>query len=47
MSKALLGLVTLMAGFTLASCGLILDAIRRTRIDHRRTLFLTVPALGA
>ena len=28
-------------------CGLILDALGRTRIEQKRILFLTVPALGA
>ena len=47
MSSALLGLVMLIAGFIFASCGLILDALRRSRIEQKRILFLTVPALGA
>ena len=47
MSSALLGLVMLIAGFISASCGLILDALRRSRIEQKRILFLTVPALGA
>ena len=47
MSSALLGLVMLIAGFISAGCGLILDALRRSRIEQKRILFLTVPALGA
>jgi hypothetical protein len=37
----------LLAGFLAASCGLILDALRRSRIEQKRTIFLTVPSLGA
>jgi hypothetical protein len=47
LSNAFLGLVLLVAGFILAGCGLILDALERSRIEQKRILFLTVPALGA
>lgn len=42
-----LGTTMLLAGFVFASCGLILDALRRSRIEQKRTIFLTVPSLGA
>ena len=47
LSNAFLGLAMLVAGFILAGCGLILDALGRNRIEQKRILFLTVPALGA
>ena len=47
LSNAFLGLALLMAGCILASCGLILDALGRSRVEQKRILFLTVPALGA
>jgi glycosyltransferase involved in cell wall biosynthesis len=47
LSNAFLGLVLLVAGFILGGCGLILDALGRSRIEQKRILFLTVPALGA
>jgi hypothetical protein len=34
-------------GFMMAGCGLILDSVSRSRVDQKRILFLTVPALGA
>ena len=37
----------MVAGFILAGCGLILDALGRSRVEQKRILFLTVPALGA
>ena len=33
--------------FLLAGCGLILDSLSRSRVEQKRILFLTVPALGA
>ena len=33
--------------FLLGTCGLILDSLSRSRVEHKRILFLTVPALGA
>jgi glycosyltransferase involved in cell wall biosynthesis len=42
-----LGPTMLLAGFVFASCGLILDALRRSRIEQKRTIFLAVPSLGA
>ena len=33
-------------GFVLAGCGLVLGSIGRSRIEQKRILFLTVPALG-
>ena len=35
------------AGFVSAACGLVLDSVGRTRVEQKRILFLTVPALGA
>jgi glycosyltransferase involved in cell wall biosynthesis len=32
--------------FLLAGCGLILDSLSRSRVEQKRILFLTVPALG-
>lgn len=46
-SNAFLGMAMLIAGFILAGCGLILDALGRSRVEQKRILFLTVPALGA
>ncbi len=34
-------------GFVSAACGLVLDSVGRTRVEQKRILFLTVPALGA
>ena len=34
-------------GFILAACGLVLDSLGRARVEQKRILFLTVPALGA
>ncbi len=47
LSSAFLGLTMLLAGFILGGCGLILDALGRSRVEQKRILFLTVPALGA
>jgi glycosyltransferase involved in cell wall biosynthesis len=47
MSRELFGMAMLVAGFILAGCGLILDALGRSRVEQKRTLFLTVPSLGA
>jgi glycosyltransferase involved in cell wall biosynthesis len=47
MSHELLGMAALVAGFILAGCGLILDALGRSRVEQKRILFLTVPSLGA
>jgi hypothetical protein len=33
-------------GFLLAGCGLVLDSLSRSRVEQKRILFLTVPALG-
>jgi hypothetical protein len=33
-------------GFMLAGCGLVLDSLGRSRVEHKRILFLSVPALG-
>jgi len=33
--------------FLLGSCGLILDSVSRSRVEHKRILFLRVPSLGA
>jgi glycosyltransferase involved in cell wall biosynthesis len=33
--------------FLLGCCGLILDSLSRSRVEQKRILFLTVPALGA
>jgi hypothetical protein len=30
----------------MAGCGLILDSLGRSRVEQKRILFLTVPALG-
>jgi glycosyltransferase involved in cell wall biosynthesis len=45
-SSVLFAMVMLLAGFILAGSGLILDALGRSRIEQKRILFLTVPALG-
>jgi hypothetical protein len=34
------------SGFVLAASGLILDSLSRSRVEQKRILFLTVPALG-
>ncbi|MGH6924788.1 MAG: glycosyltransferase [Propylenella sp.] len=34
-------------GFVIAACGLVLDSLARARVEQKRILFLTVPALGA
>jgi len=34
-------------GFVTAACGLVLDSLGRSRVEQKRILFLTVPALGA
>ena len=34
-------------GFMMAGCGLILDSVSRSRVDQKRILFLSVPALAA
>jgi glycosyltransferase involved in cell wall biosynthesis len=34
-------------GFVVAACGLVLDSLGRSRVEQKRILFLTVPALGA
>jgi hypothetical protein len=34
-------------GFVIAACGLVLDSLGRARVEQKRILFLTVPALGA
>ena len=47
LSNAFVGLTLLVAGFIFGGCGLILDALGRSRIEQKRILFLTVPALGA
>jgi hypothetical protein len=33
-------------GFVSAACGLVLDSLSRARVEQKRILFLTVPALG-
>jgi hypothetical protein len=33
--------------FLLVGCGLILDSLGRSRVEHKRILFLSVPPLGA
>ena len=43
----ILGACLLMAGFLSAGCGLILQSLSRSRVEQKRILFLTVPALGA
>jgi glycosyltransferase involved in cell wall biosynthesis len=47
LSHELLGIAMMAAGFVLAGCGLILDALGRSRVEQKRILFLTVPSLGA
>jgi glycosyltransferase involved in cell wall biosynthesis len=47
LSHELLGIAMMVAGFVLAGCGLILDALGRSRVEQKRILFLTVPSLGA
>jgi glycosyltransferase involved in cell wall biosynthesis len=36
----------IVSGFVLAASGLVLDSLSRSRIEQKRILFLTVPALG-
>ena len=33
-------------GFLLAGCGLVLESLGRSRVEHKRVLFLAAPALG-
>jgi hypothetical protein len=37
---------TFVIGFMMAGCGLILDSLSRSRVEQKRILFLTVPALA-
>jgi hypothetical protein len=46
-SNAFIGMSMLLAGFILAGCGLVLEALGRSRVEQKRILFLTVPGLGA
>jgi glycosyltransferase involved in cell wall biosynthesis len=46
-SDAFLGLGFFVAGFIIAGCGLVLEALGRSRVEQKRVLFLTVPGLGA
>jgi glycosyltransferase involved in cell wall biosynthesis len=46
-SDAFLGMAMFVAGFIMAGCGLILEALGRSRVEQKRILFLTVPGLGA
>ena len=45
MSMAAVGFFVI--GFIVAACGLVLDSLGRSRVEQKRILFLTVPALGA
>ncbi len=45
--NALVGMSMFVAGFIMAGCGLVLEALSRSRIEQKRILFLTVPGLGA
>ncbi len=45
--NALVGMSMFVAGFIMAGCGLVLEALGRSRIEQKRILFLTVPGLGA
>jgi len=47
LSNALVGMSMFVAGFVMGGCGLILDALGRSRVEQKRVLFLTVPGLGA
>jgi hypothetical protein len=47
LSHAVLGMALFVAGFVLAGCGLILEAVGRARIEQKRILFLAVPGLRA
>jgi glycosyltransferase involved in cell wall biosynthesis len=44
---AFVGMSMLVAGFVMVGCGLVLEALGRSRIEQKRILFLTVPGLGA
>lgn len=44
---AFLGMSMLVAGFVVVGCGLVLEALGRSRVEQKRILFLTVPGLGA
>ncbi len=46
-SNALIGMSMFVAGFVMAGCGLVLEALGRSRIEQKRILFQTVPGLGA
>ena len=44
---AIVAMGLFLIGFMLAGCGLILDSVGRSRIEQKRILFLSVPALGS
>ena len=46
-SNAIIGMSMFVAGFVLAGCGLVLEALGRSRIEQKRILFQAVPGLGA
>ncbi len=47
MPQALTALGLFVIGFVVAASGLVLDSVGRSRVEQKRILFLTVPALGA
>jgi glycosyltransferase involved in cell wall biosynthesis len=47
LANAFIGMSMFLAGFILAGCGLVLEALGRSRVEQKRILFLTVPGLGA
>jgi glycosyltransferase involved in cell wall biosynthesis len=47
LSNAFVGMSMFVAGFIMAGCGLVLEALGRSRVEQKRILFLTVPGLGA
>jgi hypothetical protein len=46
-TEAALGVALFVGGFVLAGCGLILESLGRSRVEQKRALLLTLPALGA
>jgi glycosyltransferase involved in cell wall biosynthesis len=46
-SNAIFGMSMFVAGFIMGGCGLVLEALGRSRVEQKRILFLTVPGLGA
>ncbi len=47
LSSTFVGMSMFVAGFAMAGCGLVLEALGRSRIEQKRILFQAVPGLGA